>query len=35
LSPDRHHRRARDAYSLEAVDRAATFVPPLRRADAA
>jgi hypothetical protein len=25
---ERHHRRARDAYSPEAVDRAAIFVPP-------
>ena len=25
---ERHHRRARDAYSLEAVDRAAILVPP-------
>jgi hypothetical protein len=29
---ERHHRRARDAYSPEAVDRTAIFVPP--RADA-
>jgi hypothetical protein len=27
----RHHRRARDAYSPEAVDRAAIFVPPSQR----
>jgi hypothetical protein len=32
---ERHHRRARDAYSPEAVDRAAIFVPPSQRADAA
>jgi hypothetical protein len=32
---ERHHRRARDAYSPEAVDRAAIFVPPPPRADAA
>jgi hypothetical protein len=32
---ERHHRRARDAYSLEAVDRAAIFVPPSHHADAA
>jgi hypothetical protein len=32
---ERHHRRARDAYSLEAVDRAAIFVAPSQRADAA
>jgi hypothetical protein len=31
----RHHRRARDAYSPEAVDWAAIFVPPPPRADAA
>ena len=31
----RHHRRARDAYSPEAVDRAAISVPPSQRADAA
>jgi hypothetical protein len=32
---ERHHRRARDAYSPEAVDRAAIFVPGLQHADAA
>jgi hypothetical protein len=32
---ERHHRRARDAYSPEAVDRAAIIVPPSQRADAA
>jgi hypothetical protein len=32
---ERHHRRARDAYSPDAVDRAAIFVPPSQRADAA
>jgi hypothetical protein len=32
---ERHHRRARDAYSLEAVDRAAISVPPSQGADAA
>jgi hypothetical protein len=32
---ERQHRRARDAYSPEAVDRAAIFVPPSQRADAA
>jgi hypothetical protein len=32
---ERHHRRARDAYSPEAVDRAAISVPPSQRADAA
>jgi hypothetical protein len=32
---ERHHRRARDAYSPEAVDRAAIVVPPSQRADAA
>ena len=32
---ERHHRRARDAYSPEAVDRAAILVPPAQRADAA
>ena len=32
---ERHHRRARDAYSPDAVDRAATFVPPSQQADAA
>jgi hypothetical protein len=31
---ERHHRRARDDYSPEAVDRAAIFVPPSQRADA-
>jgi hypothetical protein len=31
----RHHRRARDAYSPEAVDRAAILVPPTEQADAA
>jgi hypothetical protein len=30
---ERHHRRARDAYSPEAVDRAAISVPPAERAD--
>jgi hypothetical protein len=28
---ERHHRRARDAYSMEAVDRAAITVPPASR----
>ena len=28
MSHERHHRRARDAYSPEAVDRGAIFVPP-------
>jgi hypothetical protein len=32
---ERHHRRARDAYSPEAVDRAAILVPPSQHADAA
>jgi hypothetical protein len=32
---ERHHRRARDAYSPEAVDRAAILVPPSHRADGA
>jgi hypothetical protein len=32
---ERHHRRARDAHSPEAVDRAAIFVPPSPSADAA
>jgi hypothetical protein len=32
---ERHHRRARDAYGPETVDRAAIFVPPSQRADAA
>jgi hypothetical protein len=32
---ERHHRRARDAYSPEAVDRAAIVVPPAQDADAA
>ena len=32
---ERHHRRARDAYSPEAVDRAAILVPPAQQADAA
>jgi hypothetical protein len=32
---ERHHRRALDAYSPEAVDRAAIFVPPSQPADAA
>jgi hypothetical protein len=32
---ERHHRRARDAYSPEAVDRAAILVPRSQRADAA
>jgi hypothetical protein len=32
---ERHHRRARDAYSPEAVDRAAIFVLPSQPADAA
>jgi hypothetical protein len=32
---ERHHRRARDAYSLVAVDRAAILIPPLQPADAA
>ena len=32
---ERHHRRARDAYSPQAVDRAAIFVQPSQPADAA
>ena len=32
---ERHHRRARDAYSPEAIDRAAIVVPPSQRADTA
>ncbi len=32
---ERHHRRVRDAYSPEAVDRTAIFVPPSQQADAA
>ena len=32
---ERHHRRARNAYSPEAVDRAAILVPPSQQADAA
>ena len=32
---ERHHRRARDAYSPEAVDRAAIFAPPTQQDDAA
>jgi hypothetical protein len=32
---ERHHRRARDAYSPEAVDRAAIFAPPAPQDDAA
>jgi hypothetical protein len=32
---ERHHRRARDAYSPEAVDRAAILIPPSQPADAA
>jgi hypothetical protein len=32
---ERHHRRARDAYSPEAVDRAAIFAPPAQQDDAA
>jgi hypothetical protein len=32
---ERHHRRARDAYSPEALDRAAIVVPPSQGADAA
>ena len=32
---ERHHRRARNAYRPEAVDRAAILAPPARRADAA
>jgi hypothetical protein len=31
---ERHHRRARDAYSPEAVDRAAIFAPPAQHDDA-
>ena len=31
---ERHHRRARDGYSPEAVDRAAILVPPSQQADA-
>ena len=31
----RHHRRARDAYTPEGVDRAAIFVPPSPQADTA
>ena len=34
-SHERHHRRARDAYSPEAVDRAAIVLPASQRADAA
>ena len=32
---ERHHRRARDSYSPEAVDRAAILIPPPQPADAA
>jgi hypothetical protein len=32
---ERHHRRALDAYSPEAVDRAAIFIPPSQQADTA
>jgi hypothetical protein len=32
---ERHHRRARDAYSPDSVDRAAIFVAPSQRADTA
>ena len=32
---ERHHRRARDAYSPEAIDRAAIVVPPAQPSDAA
>jgi hypothetical protein len=32
---ERHHRRARDAYSPEGVDQAAIFAPPAQRDDAA
>ena len=32
---ERHHRRARDAYSPQAVDRAAIFAPPAQQDDAA
>ncbi len=32
---ERHHRRTRDAYSPEAVDRAAILIPPARPADTA
>jgi hypothetical protein len=32
---ERHHRRARDAYRLEAVDRAAILIPRSQQADAA
>ena len=32
---ERHHRRSRDAYSPDAVDRAAILVPPAQPADAA
>jgi hypothetical protein len=32
---ERHHRRARDTYSPEAVDRAAILVPPSQQAYAA
>jgi hypothetical protein len=32
---ERHHRRARDAYSPDVVDRAAIFVPPAQHDDAA
>jgi hypothetical protein len=32
---ERHHRRARDAYSPEAVDRAAILIPPSQQAEAA
>jgi len=31
----RHHRRARDSYSAEAIDRAAIFIPPPQSADPA
>jgi hypothetical protein len=30
---ERHHRRARDTYNPEAVDRAAIFAPPAEPAD--
>ena len=35
LLHERHHRRVRDTYRPEAVDRAAIVVPPLQRSDAA
>jgi L-ascorbate metabolism protein UlaG (beta-lactamase superfamily) len=32
---ERHHRRARDAYGPDAVDRAAIVLPPAQQSDAA